>query len=253
MRSFFGALTFLTILPLPKKIVGNEETLAKGLIHFPAVGLLIGLGTMVLDHALFYVMPIQLVSFLMVIFLLGVSGALHLDGFADTLDGFLSARPRERVLSIMKDSHVGAMGVAGIVCLILLKWISLTSVPVSARWATLLLMPLTGRTALLLMMCLLTYVRREGGLATVFSEHGKIKWAGSAIGVTLILAIGFLGFRGKGVIIGASCIAGICLFCLWAYRKIGGYTGDTLGAVCEMSELFVPVLVIVFSGGNNGI
>lgn len=253
MRSFFSALTFLTILPLPKRIVGDEETLSKGVIHFPVIGLLIGLGAVGLDHALTLILPIQLVSFLVVIFLLAVSGALHLDGFADTLDGFLSARPKEQVLAIMKDSHVGAMGVVGIVCLVLFKWISLTSVPVSARWATLLLIPLTGRTALLLMMCLLTYVRREGGLATVFSEHEGMKWAGAAMGVILILAIGFFGFRGKGLILGVSSVAGICLFCLWSYRKIGGYTGDTLGAVCEMSELFTPVLVIVFAGGGDGI
>ncbi|RLB43713.1 MAG: adenosylcobinamide-GDP ribazoletransferase [Deltaproteobacteria bacterium] len=253
MKAFFSAMSFLTILPVPARLCQDQAELGRGTIFFPAIGLIIGLATAGTVYIIHIVLPGQLAALIAVGMLVAFSGALHLDGLADTCDGFLSSRPREQVLDIMRDSRVGTMAVAGIVWLILLKWVTLSHVPSPQRWVALILMPLTGRTALLIMMTLLPYARAEGGLVSAFAGHEWLKRFGIAIGVALMLLLSCVGFGRYGVIITVVSLGGILLFCYWSYDKIGGYTGDTLGAVCEVSEAF-PTLVgviVSYSGGNG--
>jgi len=252
MRSFLSALSFLTILPIPARLWGDETNLARGAIFFPIVGLFIGLVTTGIVYLGYKLLPGQLAALIAIGILIAFSGALHLDGFADTCDGFFSARSREQVLSIMSDSRVGTMAVVGIVWLVLMKWVTFSQVPAPQRWTILILMPLTGRTALLIMMALLPYARAEGGLATAFAGHGGLKCVGAGLGLTLMLILSCVGFGRYGLIITALSIGEIFLFCLWSYKRIGGYTGDTLGAVCEVSEVVPPLVAVILlhSGGK---
>ncbi len=249
MKRFLAALQFLTIVPLPARWLPDERALGGAIPFFPVVGLLIGAAIALADAALGRLFPVAVTSVLTVIFLVAASGALHLDGLADTADGFFSSRPRERILEIMKDSRTGPMGVFAIVAVVALKIAVVASVTGPWRWWVLLLTPLAGRCAFLVQMALLPYVRPEGGLAAIFHQNRSplhAFWAFAAL-----LAIGILAGGLPGLAAGAGSFIGALLFAAYARRKIGGLTGDTLGASCELVEL-CPALVaaaLLYGGG----
>jgi len=240
MKRFLAAIQFLTILPLAAGLSPDERTLGGSLPFFPVVGILIGGAVAVLDWGLGHLFPVPVTSVLAVIMLIAVSGALHIDGLADTADGFFSARPRERILAIMKDSRTGPMGVVAIVCAVSLKIALIASVAGPWRWWVLLLTPLSGRCALLANMALLPYVRPEGGLAGVF--HRSRSRLHAVWSLAILLAVGGLTGRVPGLIAGGVAFLAALLFAAYSFRRIGGLTGDTLGAACELTEL-CPALV----------
>lgn len=242
MRSFLAAVQFLTVCPFPRTWRPDEKTLARSAQWFPVVGLLIGGMAAFLDCALGHVFPQLLTSVFVIISLLMVSGGLHIDGLADTGDGFFSSRPRDRVLEIMKDSRTGPMGVAAVVCVIGLKIAAVASVPGAVRWWTLLMIPLAGRCALVTNLSVLPYARAEGGLGSVFHTNRSGLHAVWALAVLVL--VGWFAGRWLGLVAGIASFAAGMLFALYVYRKIGGLTGDTLGAACEIVEI-VPALVVV--------
>lgn len=235
MKRFAAALQFLTIIPLAGGRSPGEGDLGGSLPFFPVVGLLIGAAISLADWGLGLLFPIGATSVVTVILLIAASGGLHIDGLADTADGLFSSRPRERALEIMRDSRTGPMGVAAVVALVLLKAALLTSIAGPWRWWVLVMMPLAGRCALLVHMALLPYVRPEGGLAGIFHRNrsqGHALWALAAL-----LAAGFLLGRLPGLIAGAVSFLAALLLAAYFFRRIGGLTGDTLGAACELAEL----------------
>lgn len=229
MKSFFAALSFLTRLPVPHCWCGGERELGRSLAFFPIVGLLIGAFVAALGELLGLVFPPLVASAILVIALLAVSGGLHLDGLADTADAFFSSRSRERMLEIMRDSRSGPMGVMAVVCVLLIKFSALASAPAAQRWAVLLLMPLAGRAALVVSLQLLPYARAQGGLASIFHaqrSRGLAAWA-----VTLLAGAGWCALGRAGLVAACATVVVIFLFAACTRRKIGGLTGDTLGAV----------------------
>jgi adenosylcobinamide-GDP ribazoletransferase len=240
MKRLLAAWRFLTVVPIPGNWGTAEEDLAQSVAWFPLVGLLLGVAAAAISYALALVAPPLVVAAAMVIVLLSFSGGLHLDGLADTADGFFSSRSRERILEIMKDSHTGAMGVMAIVCVLLLKFAALASLPAARLWPAVLLMPLAGRAALVIHMALLPYAR-PSGLGAIFyrrNTRGAALWAA---GVLAVVAGGLLG--AWGLAIWAACVAVVLVLSAYVHRKIGGATGDTLGAVCEVVEI-VPALML---------
>jgi adenosylcobinamide-GDP ribazoletransferase len=186
------------------------------------------------------VAPPLMAAALMVVLLLCFSGCLHLDGLADTADGFLSHRPRARILEIMRDSHIGAMGVVAIVGVLLLKFAALASLPGAAFWQAALLMPLAGRCAIVVQMAVLPYAR-DDGLARVFYRRRPYFPVLLAVAGLAVVSWGILGLRGLAVWV--ACMAASLIFSAYVYRKIGGATGDTFGAVCELVEV-LPALTL---------
>lgn len=242
MKGFFAAIKFLTVLPVPGGWSGDEKTLARSVPYFPLVGLLLGLIAAVFDYTIGQILPQLPASALTVIFLIGLTGGLHMDGLADTADGFFSARPRDKMMEIMRDSRTGVMGVLAVVSVVLLKITLLTVILTSSRWVVILIMPLAGRAAIIALMTALPYARPEGGLATLF--------AGSRSWLHVLWAWGLLftvsGWLAQGLGFAAVFLALIisAAFVLYNRSKIGGYTGDTLGAVCELAEI-APLLAAV--------
>ena len=167
MKPLFAAIRFLTILPIPGDWGTAEEDLARSVPWFPVIGLLLGAIAAAAAWGLSFVAPPMVTAAVVVVLLLSFSGCLHADGLADSADGMLSSRPRERILEIMKDSHTGAMGVIAIACVLLLKFAALASLPAERLWPAVLLMPLAGRCAIVVQMSLLPYARPDG-LANVF-------------------------------------------------------------------------------------
>jgi adenosylcobinamide-GDP ribazoletransferase len=242
MRSFFSAVAFLTPVPVPESWCGGERGLRGAPAFFPIVGAVIGGVGAAFAFGIDHVLPRLAASVFVVLALVAASAGLHMDGLADTADGLLSSRPRARVLEIMRDSHIGTMGVIAVAGVLLLKVALLSSIDGSLRWRMVLLAPIAGRCALLLVMSLFPYARSDGGLATAFLTRGRRAALLSAWAVLLMLGAGWLcaSYRGLAAA-GASLIAALLLG-WYVRRRIGGYTGDTLGATSELIEL-VPFLV----------
>jgi adenosylcobinamide-GDP ribazoletransferase len=248
IKPFLAAVQFLTVFPLPASIKIDERDLGRSVPYFPVVGIIIGAAAAGLDYGLGYILPLSVVSTLTVIFLLAVSCALHMDGLSDTADGFFSSRPRERILEIMRDSHVGAMGVVAIVCVLILKVTVLTAVPPAVRWWVLLMTPFAGRCALLINMAVIPYARPEGGLGTIFySQHFRLQLAWAFI---LLTAVGWLSAGPVGLAVGLAAFIFSIIFAAYVKHKIGGSTGDTLGSACELTELIPALVYLVWMSGG---
>lgn len=240
MKRFLAAIRFLTIVPIPGTWGTGEDDLVGSVPYYPVVGLLLGCIAALAAWALGHGCPPLLQAGLLVVLLLCFSGGFHMDGLSDTADGFLSSRPRDRILEIMKDSHVGAMGVMTIVGAMLMKFAAIASLPPGRTWQALLLMPLAGRCAIVINMALLKPAR-PGGLGALMSKR---RHRASAIwSVAILLGAGWYVLRLPGLVAGLAVIVTALLFAAWSYRKIGGSTGDTFGAVCEVAEI-VPAIVL---------
>lgn len=246
MRGFFAALQFLTVLPLPRLLAPDEAALKKAPPFFPLVGLLVGLMVAWIDRTLGSLFPVAIGSVIAVILLVAFSGALHTDGLADTADGLLSSRPREKMLEIMRDSRTGPMGVVAIVSVVALKIAAIASLPSPARFWSLVMMPVAGRSALVIVMALLPYARPEGlvGIFRLARPRLMLFWT-----LFFLLTAGGVTGGKTGVIAGALSFAFVLLFTVYLRRKLGGFTGDTLGAASEMTELVVPLVVTALLGG----
>lgn len=242
MKPFFAAVRFLTILPVPTRWSGDAAALGRSTAAFPLVGLVIGGVAAAAAWGLFAVLPPLPASVLVVLLLVAVSGGLHMDGLADTADGFFSARPREQVLTIMRDSRVGTMGVLAIVFVVGLKVALLAAVAPAEAWLVVLLMPLAGRCAMVWMMNAVPYARGEAGLGAVFYRHRRRQQAIVAVAVLGAVAAAVAGWMGVVVMVAVAALAlGLSFY---AHRRIGGATGDTCGATCELAEI-VPLLLLV--------
>ena len=248
MSAFFSALTFLTPVRVPQSWTGGERGLRRAPVFFPIIGVAIGGVAAAVTFGLDHILPGLVATVIVVLWLVGSSAGLHMDGLADTADGLLSSRPRERVLEIMRDSHIGSMGVLAVVGVLLLKVASLTYVPGPDRWRLVFLAPIAGRCALLLVMSVFPYARKEGGLGTIFCVQGGkaallAVWAG-----VVLFAAGWLLASYEGLVIAGVSLAGSLLLGWYVHRRIGGYTGDTLGATSELVEVLPFLVAVIWAG-----
>ncbi len=244
MKRFLIALQFLTVLPIKIKSEIAKEDFGRSLLYFPVVGMLIGLvlsGTALLSC--FW--PISVVGMLILIISIVITGGIHLDGFADTCDGFYCPRPKEKILEIMRDSRVGTMGVVGVVCLLLLKFTLIVSIPQNVLWKLLIMMTVFARWSQILACCTSDYAR-EGGKAKFFVEYaGKTELLVGSI-FTMILFL--LLMKLEGVILLVLSFLSILLFINYVKKKLGGMTGDTIGAISEIAEVAVLFFGLVYLG-----
>ncbi len=233
LQAFQAALQFLTVLPAGRPV--DREQLADSLPWFPVAGLIIGLvSALAYALALLIGLPVMAASLIGVLVLSGIAGFLHLDGLADTGDGFFSSRSREKILIIMRDSRIGTMGVVSLFAVLGLKWSALAYLPPETAFKALIVAPVLGRSAQVISMTLLPYARAEGGLASVFIALKRRSNMYLALGISGGAALIFAGAGGFAALLAAAAAA--VLFSLWCREKISGITGDTLGAVTEIVE-----------------
>ncbi|MFH1882920.1 MAG: adenosylcobinamide-GDP ribazoletransferase [Planctomycetota bacterium] len=238
MKRFLIALQFLTVLPVKIKSEIAEEDFGKSLLYFPVVGMLIGFvpAGMVL---LLGFLPSPVVGVLILIISIVLTGGIHLDGFADTCDGFYGPRPKEKILEIMRDSRVGVMGAVGIFCLLGLKLTLIISLPPDVLWKLLMMMTVFARWSQVFVCCTSDYAREEGKGKYFVSHAGK---ASLLVGSIFTVVLFLLLMRFKGIVLLVLSFAVVLLFISYAKKKIGGMTGDTIGAVSEVAE----VLILLF-------
>jgi adenosylcobinamide-GDP ribazoletransferase len=249
MKGFLQAISFLTILPVGQAHAPAGRELARSMAFFPFAGLVIGL-LLVLGHYLFsFFLPKAVVLWLVIGLLAFLTRGLHLDGLADTMDGLASGGTKEKILEVMRDSRIGAFGVISLILLLGAKFFCLTEISVTSLPCSFIVMSVIGRNAMVLVCYRSPYARSEG-LAKPFAEHlGTHEVAVSlisALGISLLL----MGFRG------AIAFFGISLFSLgfrfFFIRRLGGITGDILGASNELSELLCLLILITFESLSPG-
>ena len=233
-----AALQFLTIFPLPLKASANA--MRRSIAYFPLVGMLMGGILYGLDRLFTLALPVSLVNILLIIALVIMTRALHLDGFIDTCDGLAGGHSPEERLKSMRDSRVGGLGVVAGCLLILLQYVALTVVPDEHRMVALLLMPTIARWTMVYAIFAFPYVR-EKGLGKIFQEGKKWQWLTIATAITLASCLGLMRLRGLAVMAAAMLIA--FLVAAWLNRKLGGLTGDAYGAINELLEVSVLIFI----------
>ena len=236
-RHFMLAAQFLTVVRVRVADPVTNDEMRSSAWFFPVVGLALGVALAATGWALGCVLPWPVVAALLVVELAVLTGALHLDGLADTCDGFYAGRERDDVLRIMKDPHIGTMGVVGLICVLGLKAVSLMNVPMGRGLWVAAAAPVVGRSVVVIACALGCYAREEGtGKTYIGRLSHEQAW------VALVMAV--LGCAMLRQLISATLafvLAGIWLvfFLRYCNRRIGGLTGDTVGALNETTELIV--------------
>ena len=243
MKDFLQALSFLTILPFGRILPSEDKELARSMAFFPLAGLVIGL-LLVIGYYLFsFIFPKSLTLWLTLGLLAILTRGLHLDGFADTMDGMASIGKREKILEVMRDSRIGAFGVISLILLLGAKYLALDQISTQSIPYSLILMAVVGRNSMVLVCYRSPYARSGEGLGKPFTENLGAREITLSSVSTFGIALFLMGVKGIGVFLG------VCIFSL-AYRfffikKLGGVTGDILGAANELVELLCLILLLL--------
>ncbi|GGD67548.1 adenosylcobinamide-GDP ribazoletransferase [Paenibacillus nasutitermitis] len=243
-----AAFQFMTRLPVPLEIPFTPAVLAKSVVYYPLVGAVIGGIAGAAGWFLSLWVPVLPSSVLILLIWTVLSGALHLDGLMDTADGVLSYRSREKMLEIMKDSRVGAMGVIAVIILMLLKFSTLAALLESeGRWtdAVPLMVMACGWSRLWVVVSMVgwPFARPGEGLAILFSKVRR-----SQVSVTVVVQLTLAAAAGMAwglslpelglIVLVQGALTLLCGMLLSRYftRRLGGLTGDTYGALIEILE-----------------
>ncbi len=249
---FLAALRFLTIIPLPGQREVKPEDLGRSLVYFPLVGVIIGLILAGLYWLLSLLLPPAVVNALLIISLVVISGALHLDGFIDTCDGIAGHKTPEERWQIMHDSRAGSFGVIGAFLLLLVKYISLNNIPESLMMVTLVLMPTVSRWAMVYAIVAYPYAR-PSGLGKLFKQGASWQRLAIATVITLGVAIGLARLANITYfyLAGPAIMFGIWVMVIakaaYLKRKFSGLTGDTYGDINEVAEVCVLLFILLLA------
>ena len=240
MRYFIAAIQFITILPL-----GKAETFdpPKMIPYFPVVGILLGLLMVLFDHVASSLWSKPVASLLDVIFLAILTGAFHIDGLGDAADGLLGQRSKEKTLAIMKDSRLGTMGLVAILCGLSMKWAGIAGLD-AKRSLLLVLVPAYARGSMVFGIRFFDYGRSGGGTGfDFFKEKLKLSAFWGLI-IPVVLSC-LLGWQAIGLNLSFAAVTAAII---WYYNKrLGCITGDMLGAMTEITESAMFLLISIGS------
>jgi len=236
MTSFLLSLQFLTIVPVR---IGHfeERKLARSAAFFPMVGCILGIFLALIYGACLRCGFSPLASSTVcVIALIILTGGIHLDGLADTLDAIGSSKDHQAMLVIMRAPTIGAFGVVGLICVIVSKIVFLSEIPMNFVPAALIFMTTFSRWSQVLIITFFPYARKDGK-ASIFAKGRSPRLCTAATIFTILSAIILWPALGLIVFCLAGCFSYVCAAII--HRIIHGYTGDTLGAVTETTETFI--------------
>jgi adenosylcobinamide-GDP ribazoletransferase len=282
MNSFYIAIGFFTRLPVPKAEF-TEERFRRAMVLAPLVGLVIGVILVAIRLVLAFIeAPDMIAGAVLVCSYIFITGGLHFDGLADTCDGIFSGRSREQSLEIMKDSRIGVFGTLGLFMTGILYFALFTAIPAGG----LLVFPLCGRACCLFSASMAPYAREEGMGKAASLQGGALSNVSAAIslivGSLLTIPTAFISLLGtKFAVIGSgaaatgvsqliptimptnavfilltitSLAAGLAAVIATVFitakirKKLGGVTGDTFGAVIEVSSLvYLFFYIVIFN------
>lgn len=240
MKPFWLSVQFLSRFPTPSYQAVSEKEMGAMLHWFPVVGLLIG-ACLWLAAQLMLWLPVELVSALILAAWIWVTGGLHLDGLADSADGWLGSNgDAERALQIMKDSAIGSGGGIAIAMMLLLKWATLTEILENGQTIWLLAVPLLARIAVLGLMDFTPYVSPKGVASGMLEYRNRF-----LISTWLVLVLLTLSWQAWSVALGLVLITLWNRW--WMMRLTGGLSGDTAGASIEIAEWAVLVAILTLA------
>ncbi len=244
LRTLAGALVFFTRLPLPERLGVGAADLRRAITYFPLCGWIVGALSALVWWLAARVFPAPVATGLALVAGVLLTGAMHEDGWADVCDGFGGGYTKERVLAIMKDSHVGVYGVIGLILLVGLKWQTLAALPRALVPVALVAGHALGRGMAATLMATLDYARAEGPSK---ARALVVRLAGWRLALVLATALAPLGLLPVRAWWGVAAAAGLrVVLARWFFRRIGGYTGDCLGAAQQLGELaFYLVLIAI--------
>ena len=251
LRLFFIALQFFTRLPIPRWVGFEPSWLHQSSRYFPLVGCVVAALAAAAYAAAALVLPAPVAAVLSTAASIYMTGAFHEDGFADACDGFGGGLTPERVLEIMKDSRVGAYGAIGIACMLGLKCTTLAMLPPASAIAALFIAHPLSRLAATSLIWRMEYARAEGKAKPMAQQMRGREFAIAALTAllpaTLLVLTGAVSLTVIGASLLAAALAAIWLARLFQ-RRIGGYTGDCLGAVQQLAEVAIYLTVLASLG-----
>ena len=242
MRDFITCLEFLTRVRFSKRTDWRDEDFSRSVPYFPLVGLVIGSLLAAVNYGLFYIeTPLFLRVTLLLLAEIIITGGVMYDGFMDTADGVFSARSRERMLEIMKDSHVGSNAVLAIIILLLLKIAAYLELSGETLTWVLLTMSVATRTFMVVFIVNFPYARKEG-IGHMFTKYAKpfYTYIAFAVCAGIIAACGLQYLAVAGI-----CFTVTLIIAQYLKTQLGGLTGDTYGALTECGNV-IYLLTAVF-------
>ncbi|MBI3313111.1 MAG: adenosylcobinamide-GDP ribazoletransferase [Candidatus Omnitrophica bacterium] len=247
IADFFEALRFLTIIPIPQKGPGpsvpgsfSSSSLARSMFFFPLAGLLIGAVTLGIYFLFQSYLPASLTILILLTTPIFLSGGLHLDGFADFVDGFGGGKNKEDILRIMKDSHIGTFGAAGIVLLLLAKYQMLLELP--SKEMVFLMALASSRWVQVVLCFFLPPANPSQGLAKEVAQKVGVR---ELTGASIFLFLMTVWLQGLGLVLFVGLVLFSALIGWIFYQRLGGITGDLIGAASEMTELMIYFLAVL--------
>ena len=240
---FLAALQFLTTIPIPWRREFSPEELGRSAGYFPVIGLIIGLILVGLNWLFGLILPSAVVNALLIVSLVVISGALHLDGFVDTCDGIAGHKPTEDRWQVMHDSRAGGFGIVGVVLLLLVKYVSLNSIPEPFLMMALVLMPVISRWAMVYAIFAYPYAK-PSGLGKVFKQGTSWPRFTMATLIALVVVVALALLAGLAIIF-IMFLTWVMTVAMAAYfkSKFSGLTGDTYGAINELAEVGVLIFI----------
>jgi len=236
LEYFFAALRFFTRLPVPAWVGHSAEQLNHAARWFPAIGLIVGGCGAAVTLAALQLWPVQIAVLLGMVATLLVTGAFHEDGLADSIDGFGGGWTKAQVLAIMKDSRIGSYGAIGIGMALLAKFQLLAVLPAPTLWIALIAGHAVSRLASTTLICALDYTRDDDTSKSkpLATRMGKGELAMAAVcGLVPCLWLPTLQTAVALALVALVTILAARYF----VRRIGGYTGDCLGATQQLTEI----------------
>jgi adenosylcobinamide-GDP ribazoletransferase len=266
MKKFLNAFSFLTIIPVPGHKYADLPEAGKSSSFFPVVGLVLGLliwGVFRLGEMIWPMPVIAVVSTALWVVL---TGGLHIDGLADLADGIGGGWDIESRLRIMKDSAIGTYGAVAVIILLMMKTVlvyalaGVSAIPEDSEpglpliFSALVFIPAGGRCVQVLSIRIFASAKKEG-FGIVFKNDVGNRDVIAAILVTLAVATAFWGLSGAALLAASILFMFVCG--KWISVRLGGLNGDSYGAICELSELFLLIIISIikpqFTGWLNPI
>jgi adenosylcobinamide-GDP ribazoletransferase len=235
------AIAVLTVYPLRETESWTPETVGGAMMYYPLVGTLIGISLWMLYILLSALFAPPIVHVLLLAGLVLITGGLHINSLANTVDGLNRGNSREDILQILKDIHVGSIAVVVVMLMVLLKYACLVQLPHDAVLTALILMATLSRYTMVQMACFSPYALASGSLGEPFVRGVRHEHFRATLLMTFLLAWGFGGTR--GLLIGCLVALATLGYQTYCVRRLGGITSDILGATNEINESLVLLLM----------
>lgn len=248
LRHFLLAIQFLTRLPVPARLGTTEAELGRAAAFFPLVGVVVGGGAAIVFVLTKRVAPLSAAVLLALGFAAVITNAFHEDGLADTFDGLGGGWTQDRALEIMRDSRIGTYGSLALIFLILGKYIFLSALEPRQIWRWLVVAHTTSRWTVLPLCVWLPYARSEGQGKLVARQISSL--ALLLASATFLLILLLFPWRIALVTLAVTAIV-VLLSGLYFKRRLGGITGDCLGAVNQITEVALYFTALLLTRFNS--